>query len=189
MRAFVRAVLSCGAVVRFCGAIVWCRHVVSCCFFGTVVSCVCCRAFLLCRPAVLASFCAVALCGAVVSLRAVALFRAVVSFRAVVLCCAVVIPAVLGAAAHCCLDMYGCQKWPFLWPFLLKKYARLPTFHLCFPLLMKAKLAKLGCLLLPSNPNFGIPSYNLGLFLCPQRHLLLEWGSGPCNPGIMSPHL
>ena len=41
--------------------------------------------------------------------------------------------------------------------------------HLCFPLLMKAKLTKFGGLLLPSTPNFGIPSYKFGpVFVLPR---------------------
>ena len=39
--------------------------------------------------------------------------------------------------------------------------------HLCFPLLMKAKLTKFGSLLLPSTPNFGISSYKFGPVFVP----------------------
>ena len=144
-----------------------CVSVVPSC--GAVVVVLCCRVVWCCC---IVSCCHVVLC------------------CCVMLCCAVVIPASTAPAAASRVLLLGyvrLSETAVLVAIPFEEFYQ--ATHLCFPLLMKAKLTKFGSLLLPCNPNFGIPSYNLGLFLCPQRHLLLEWGSGPCNPGIMSPHL
>ena len=163
------AVLTRVSLVPLCGAVMSFR------LFRAVLRR---RRFVLsCRlVCVLLCISAVPSCGAVVSfvlLRCAVpscrfvLSRCVVPCCRVVLCCAVVIPAVLGAAAHCCSDMGGCQKRPFLWPFLLKNFTRLLTF--AFPSHESQVTRILDFCSFPVTQFFGISSYKFGPVFVPPR--------------------
>ena len=168
----ISAVPSCGAVVcvgRFCCAVV--SFVLSR-SAGAVVH-FCC-AVVSCGECVVHFCCAVVpfrVC-AVVRFCCVMLFCAVMSFRAFVSCCAVLCcrDICMLLLMYCCSDMCGCQKRPFLWPFLLKDFTKIPAFGPCPHNEFKPQHANFGIQLLSSNPEFlGFPVTNLGLFLCPPR--------------------